>query len=121
MKNRWLLSGLLMFLLGLIETKLATAQSFLFSIPLGQPGLTDDRKLVVDADGNIYIALGIQEGKLRLAVENTKYEHEAGKPEGRGVGVQNVTKRLELLYYGRYRLAINDEKHRYSIHLTLTF
>jgi two-component system, LytTR family, sensor histidine kinase AlgZ len=53
-------------------------------------------------------------------VENSKLNHGTELPEKSGIGLQNVQRRLELSYPGRYRLQVEDLPDRYAVHLNLT-
>jgi LytS/YehU family sensor histidine kinase len=68
-----------------------------------------------DAWVNISVRL---EGKDCIyQVENSKIS--LGGDAKSGIGLQNVRRRLELTYPGKYQLAINDQSDRYSIQLNL--
>lgn len=58
----------------------------------------------------IHISINVGENQLLLITENSMDEHpNAGDEERQGVGLQNVERRLELLYPNRYELkAISD-------------
>ncbi|MEM8889771.1 MAG: histidine kinase [Bacteroidota bacterium] len=57
-------------------------------------------------------------GKLEFVVKNSKEEAER-KGEVGGIGLQNVMRRLELVYPDRYQLEILDEQEKYEIRLEL--
>jgi LytS/YehU family sensor histidine kinase len=65
----------------------------------------------------ITINIKVDEKQLHLFIENTKIRRE--KTESNGLGIENVRKRLNLLYPGRYRInIINDEK-KFTVKLDL--
>ncbi|MDX1909803.1 MAG: histidine kinase [Bacteroidia bacterium] len=68
----------------------------------------------------VTVRLEICEGKCIYEVANSKLPVQAD-PDGEksGIGLQNVRRRLELSYQGRYELRVGDEADRYTIHLTL--
>jgi two-component system, LytTR family, sensor kinase len=51
-------------------------------------------------------------------VENSKEEAISTEKNG-GIGLQNVRRRLELLYPGKYNLNIQNGANVYSVHLKL--
>ncbi|MDT3401925.1 sensor histidine kinase [Mucilaginibacter terrae] len=57
-------------------------------------------------EGFIYIEILQGEGKVELLVKNTVYESKrAAEDESNGIGIQNTTRRLQLLYPGKYTLS----------------
>jgi sensor histidine kinase YesM len=67
----------------------------------------------------IKISVFVSETEICLTVFNNKViEKNAQLLEG-GIGLENVKKRLDLLYPKQYELAINDEKESYSILLKI--
>lgn len=70
--------------------------------------------------GYVHIDLK-QKGKtLVLSVENSKYaDNISAKKEESGIGLENVKKRLNILYTNKYDLFINDSEVSYLTVLTL--
>lgn len=66
---------------------------------------------------SIRIRLRQQGNRIVFQCSNS-YEQE--EPTTGGIGISNVTRRLELLYKGRYELNIQKDPTTYSIQLTLT-
>jgi two-component system LytT family sensor kinase len=68
----------------------------------------------------IFIRLSVTEGTLTFEVKN-KFEAEPAdsKDESSGIGLGNVTSRLNLLYRNKYTLSINDTNNLFHIVLTL--
>src|SRR5262249_42215897 len=64
----------------------------------------------------IKISLQQTAGRIDFTCSNTYDEQE---PATGGIGLINVTRRLELLYKDRYSLAIAKEPPVYTVHLTL--
>src|SRR5581483_4787474 len=56
-RKRLFFSSIVMLFALLINVKGANSQTFLFSIPLGQPVLNSIREVVVDSNGNMYVVL----------------------------------------------------------------
>jgi LytS/YehU family sensor histidine kinase len=44
-----------------------------------------------------------------------------GIEQGSGIGLKNVTRRLELLYPGKHQLQISDDGHQYNVELDIQF
>jgi streptogramin lyase len=57
-RKRLFFSSIVMLFALLINVKGANSQTFLFSMPLGQPALNSIREVVVDSNGNMYVVLG---------------------------------------------------------------
>ncbi len=71
----------------------------------------------------ILIDLSLKENQMVLKVENSKgftIPKHSEKDYAQGIGLQNVKRRLELLYADQYELKIFDEKDSYLIVLKLT-
>lgn len=67
--------------------------------------------------GFVNIVLHIDQNELLMQVENSKPSILGEKPGG--VGLENMNKRLNLLYKGRYDLKIDDQDKYYLVVLTL--
>jgi sensor histidine kinase YesM len=73
------------------------------------------------ADACISIQLYTDQGRLNFMVKN-KYNHENKiKDDTSGIGLQNVKRRLELLYGHHHSLTIQDENDFFIITLQITF
>lgn len=66
----------------------------------------------------VHIALYVADGELVLQVGNSK-PGTGGKEDIAGLGLQNVEKRLELLYGARYQLHVTEDENSYQVDLTL--
>ncbi len=71
--------------------------------------------------GFVSIDLTQKNGKLLLFVENSKYADIPSdeKREASGIGLENIKKRLEILYPNRYNLRISKTTTVYSTTLTI--
>lgn len=67
---------------------------------------------------NIRIQLYIKEGKLMLNVSNTLDENRQLHAGG-GIGLQNLKKRLELYYPGRYYYEVKNKEQLYAVNLEI--
>jgi len=72
-------------------------------------------------ENNIQIAISVSQGQIKFFTSNnlnkTSGETEVQKLK---TGIENVTKRLELIYSGRHLLDINKGSEKYSVSLTIT-
>ncbi len=66
----------------------------------------------------IQIRISKNEDVLELSVLNTK-ERKANVNGYAGIGLNNVKRRLELLYADRHHLEIDDQEDSYQVHLSL--
>lgn len=71
--------------------------------------------------GYVRIDLKQRNGKLTLFVENSKYADTPPieKKEASGIGLENIKKRLEILYPNRYDLHISETDTTYSTSLSI--
>lgn len=70
--------------------------------------------------GYVYIKLTQQNKELNLIVENSKFMDDfTSSKEESGIGIENIKKRLDILYPNKHSLLINDTKTAYSIFLTI--
>ena len=66
----------------------------------------------------IEINLSTKNGRLSFWIENTVPEH--GKPsQGQGMGIPNVSQRLEVLYPKRHTLKIDEKDFRFTVNLEI--
>jgi len=66
----------------------------------------------------IHIEIDIHENELKCFVINSYFDN-AANDEQRGIGLENVRKRLNLLYGDSYRLTIQQENNEYSVLLII--
>jgi two-component system LytT family sensor kinase len=69
------------------------------------------------AGGFVSIVLCLDENGFTLEVVNSTPAQQ--RPASGGIGLQNVIKRLNILYPGRHQLSMNDENNRHQVSLTL--
>jgi two-component system LytT family sensor kinase len=69
-------------------------------------------------DNYVKVELSKTNGSMNLFVENTKEDTLTNDKVG-GIGLQNVKRRLELLYPGKYDLRIQDNPELYTVNLKL--
>ena len=73
--------------------------------------------IATDIENPIRIELNLSEGKLLFHVINIKSS--LNKDITGGIGLQNVQRRLSLIYKDRYRLHIDDNNDIYNCELYL--
>jgi sensor histidine kinase YesM len=71
-----------------------------------------------EKDNFVHVSLSIAKTYFIFLVRNSKEEQSATEKPG-GIGLNNVKRRLELLYPGRYELNINDTESAYTVQLKL--
>jgi len=67
----------------------------------------------------ITIRLNIESDRLHFMVANYTLGKKADGSEAGGIGLKNITRRLELLYPGKHSLHILDESDQYVVNLEL--
>jgi LytS/YehU family sensor histidine kinase len=70
-----------------------------------------------DPNFPIMLTININANRLDFYMQNKKHQH--NRDASGGIGLQNVKRRLDLLYEGKYKLNINDQPETYSCDLTL--
>ncbi|NII26581.1 histidine kinase [Pseudoflavitalea sp. X16] len=69
--------------------------------------------------GYIETIIVLNEGELTLSVKNSKAMKAAEQTGRTGIGMENVRKRLALLYPSKHSLAIQETDHSYTVLLTI--
>lgn len=72
-------------------------------------------------DGWVNIVLNVTHGKLHFSISNNKGKRapQNGQETIGGIGIENVKKRLELLYPGRHTITITEDEKVYTVVLEL--
>ena len=70
-------------------------------------------------DGYIHLNLCESDGDLQFRIENPILEKEESWRKHPGIGLDNVKRRLQLLYPGRHRLDISDSSGIFKVELIL--
>lgn len=71
-----------------------------------------------DAPNKVAVSLWCIDGLFELSVENT-FDEEGGWPARGGIGLENVRRRLELIYNGGHRLEIRKEEKSFAVLLKI--
>ncbi len=68
----------------------------------------------------ISISISIENGRLELFVKNTIFRNKSGQlNELSGIGMNNVTRRLEIIYAGKFKLEKFERKDSYEVVLKI--
>jgi LytS/YehU family sensor histidine kinase len=74
----------------------------------------------IAAPSFVRIYLNVENHKVEFSVSNSKHSRPENKKDaGLGIGLQNVNRRLELLYPGDFELAISDGEKVFEVRLVL--
>jgi two-component system LytT family sensor kinase len=65
----------------------------------------------------IALRINLDAGSLYFFIQNKKHTH--NRDASGGIGLNNVSRRLDLLYPGKYNLDIRDETDTYTVQLSL--
>jgi LytS/YehU family sensor histidine kinase len=65
----------------------------------------------------IRLLIDVEESHLHFYIQNKK--HTNNRDASGGIGLNNVKRRLDLLYPGKYNLDIRDETNTYTVELSL--
>lgn len=67
----------------------------------------------------IHVSLHDEAGALVFRCENSNYPKTAADRSGSGIGIENMRKRLDLIYHGRYVLDYGLEGETYHVNITI--
>ena len=73
--------------------------------------------------GEVYVSMAMNKGKLIFDCKNSVYRPpnlEMDLPKYHGIGLENVRKRLSLIYPRRHTLTFDHDDQYFSVHLTLS-
>jgi LytS/YehU family sensor histidine kinase len=73
----------------------------------------------VGGEYTIDISMQLQDNRVLFKIENPVSELTAAKGKTHGVGLENLKRRLELLYPGRYALEIHNDEHTFIANLQI--
>lgn len=68
----------------------------------------------------VHIKFSVNDNILSFRCENSKPHINAIKSTAGGLGLQNISRRLELLYPSRHKLLIDDNPDKYTVNLIIT-
>ncbi len=98
------------------ETKIKTIPPMLFI-----PFIENAYKFgfSIKQKSEIFIQLNIIDGDLKFRLMNTINKKKVNETEHSGIGIDNVRKRLELLYPNNHQLKISENNDYFSVYLQL--
>ncbi len=67
----------------------------------------------------VKVSMHYEEGRLLFRCENSRFEKRGSDHIGSGIGLENMKRRLELLYPGRYTYKQTSEENVYSVEVSL--
>lgn len=70
-------------------------------------------------DSFIHFSLEVNDSRVICRVRNSKFEHSNNVVESTGFGVENLKKRLELLYPGQYEYKVEETENEYFVELAI--
>lgn len=70
-------------------------------------------------EGYIHLNLNVNENEMYFRIDNPMLEKKESWKKHPGIGLDNVKKRLQLLYPGRHHLDISDSKGEFKVQLTI--
>lgn len=71
---------------------------------------------IKDGKLQVFLEINCEDERIHFYVENT---HNKQKSSSRGIGLENIKKRLEMLYKNRYTLDIKENEHSFKVFLNL--
>ena len=69
----------------------------------------------------VHVIMRYEDGTLVFICENSLFEKQGSDHIGSGIGLENMKRRLELLYPGRYRYKQKAEDGKYTVEVVLSF
>ncbi|HZX57540.1 MAG TPA: GHKL domain-containing protein, partial [Mucilaginibacter sp.] len=76
--------------------------------------------VLIGKSSEIDISISVVNKQLTFTCENTIYSVKKMEHEKGGIGLENVKRRLDLLYPGKYKLFTKTDDNRYIVNLGIT-
>ena len=76
--------------------------------------------VAIGQSSEIDISISVENKHLAFTCENTIYSVKKMEDDKSGIGLENVKRRLDLLYAGKYKLFIKTDENRYIVNLGIT-
>ena len=73
----------------------------------------------IEKRGWIKIAFNMDEKSISFKIENSKNGTFKNLSDNKGIGIQNIKQRLNLVYPTKHQLTINENKESYVVNLTI--
>ena len=64
--------------------------------------------------------MGMEEGRLVFRCQNSLFEKQGSDHIGSGIGLENMKRRLELLYPGKYTYNQQADESQYYVEISLS-
>ena len=71
------------------------------------------------SEGFVHIQMDVEDMQLEMSIENSKPAMPRINHRSGGIGLQNVQRRLDLLYPEQYELNIDNQPEKYIVHLKI--
>jgi hypothetical protein len=75
--------------------------------------------VLIGHTSQINIAISLTGGQLIFSCENNSYNVKKMEDEKSGIGLENVRRRLDLVYPGKHKLMIDSENGRFNVNLEI--
>tara|TARA_R110002051_G_scaffold181774_1_gene251257 strand:- start:23377 stop:24450 length:1074 start_codon:yes stop_codon:yes gene_type:complete len=73
----------------------------------------------VDENSIIKMFLDVTDGNIYFRVKNKIFEHQGLSESASGIGLENVKRRLELIYPNLHTLEISEKEHKFTVELNI--
>lgn len=73
----------------------------------------------MDESSIIKILLDVTDGNIYFRVKNKTFEHSGVSESASGIGLENVKRRLELIYPNQHKLEISKKEDRFTVELNI--
>lgn len=70
-------------------------------------------------EGYIHIIISLVENEISAEIRNSKISDQEKKSANKGIGLENIAKRLQILYPGAHKMEILEDDYSYELRLTL--
>ena len=69
----------------------------------------------------VHVCLVADEQQIRFTVENSNYPKTGEDKSGSGIGLENLKKRLHIMYTNRHALTVQADEKKYTTQLTINY
>ena len=76
--------------------------------------------VIIGQSSQIDISISVSDKQLSFNCKNSIYDTRKMEDEKSGIGLENVRRRLELVYPGKYELTIKEKDAKYIVGLKLS-
>ena len=75
----------------------------------------------VGGDYEMLVAAKVENGHIEFKVENSVPQIKQGEPKAGGIGLENLKRRLDLLYPGKHSLSLKTSGNHFKAELKLEY